>query len=74
MYRNDTDAGTISPEDARTYQELIGSQRASHIATQVEVKDASTGETSTVEVRSLGGAALENALAVHSSSWVNEEK
>lgn len=80
MYQGDTNGEQpLSPEDEATYRELIESQRSAHLATSIEVKDAS-GEKQEVAVHSigdrpLGQVAVENSMmAVHSQEWHTEEK
>lgn len=74
MHREDVTAGSLSDEDEQAYRELVEHNRAeSRAATQIEVKDANTGEQSVKVVQSIGDAALHNPMAVYSEHWRNEE-
>lgn len=76
MQMLETDKATgISPEDAQAYHELIDDNReASKAATIIEVKDANTGAENIHVAHSIGNAALNNPMAVHSEGWKTHEQ
>lgn len=73
MYKADTANGPLSPEEQEAYHALIESQKASHEASLHELKTPE-GEQEVHFAESIGDAALNNPMAVHSENWQTERK